>query len=47
ESLTEDRPKKTISDWVCITIALIVVNDEDTEEITRLKKYLYRVMIPL
>ncbi|RGB22177.1 hypothetical protein C1646_776505 [Rhizophagus diaphanus] len=47
ESLTEDGPKKTISDWVCITNALIVVNDEDTEEITRLKKYLYRVMLPL
>ncbi|CAI2195392.1 299_t:CDS:2, partial [Funneliformis geosporum] len=31
---------------VCITNALIV-NDEDTEEITRLKKYLYRVMLPL
>ncbi|CAG8597015.1 14315_t:CDS:10, partial [Funneliformis caledonium] len=47
ESLTEDGLKKTISDWVCITNALIVVNDEDTEEITRLKKYLYRVMLPL
>ncbi|CAI2191341.1 12949_t:CDS:2, partial [Funneliformis geosporum] len=47
ESLTEDEPKKTISDWVCITNTLIVVNDEDTEEVTRLKKYLYRVMLPL
>ncbi|CAI2198754.1 8373_t:CDS:2, partial [Funneliformis geosporum] len=32
ESLTEYRPKKTTSDWIHITNALIVVNNKDTEE---------------
>ncbi|CAG8540192.1 7704_t:CDS:10, partial [Scutellospora calospora] len=45
ESLTENEPKKTISDWLRITESLIIV--KDTEEITKLKKYLYRVMLPL
>ncbi|CAG8534834.1 6779_t:CDS:10 [Acaulospora morrowiae] len=47
ESLTEGGPKKTITDWVRITDALMVGEDGDTEEVKRLKKYLYRVMLPL
>ncbi|CAG8586725.1 637_t:CDS:10, partial [Paraglomus occultum] len=46
ESLTEGGPKKTITDWVRITNALIVDKVGDTEEVKRLKKYLYRVMLP-
>ncbi|RUS26541.1 hypothetical protein BC938DRAFT_470633, partial [Jimgerdemannia flammicorona] len=41
------EPKRTIADWVRATEALNVVEDEDAEEVTRLKKYLYRVMSPL
>ncbi|CAG8580815.1 8338_t:CDS:10, partial [Ambispora leptoticha] len=47
ESLTEGGPKKTITDWVHITYALIVDKVGDSEEVKRLKKYLHRVMLPL
>ncbi|CAG8629870.1 7316_t:CDS:10, partial [Ambispora gerdemannii] len=46
ESLTEGGPKKTITDWVHITYALIVDKVGDTEGVKRLKKYLHRVMLP-
>ncbi|RUP43154.1 LOW QUALITY PROTEIN: hypothetical protein BC936DRAFT_137539 [Jimgerdemannia flammicorona] len=47
ESVIKGEPKRTIADWVRATEALNVVEDEDAEEVTRLKKYLHRVMSPL
>ncbi|CAG8596626.1 6156_t:CDS:10 [Ambispora leptoticha] len=44
---TERGSRKNISDWIRITKELNVLKKEDTENIIKLKEYLYRAMLPL
>ncbi|CAG8736849.1 380_t:CDS:2, partial [Acaulospora colombiana] len=44
---TEGGSRKNISDWIRITKELNVLKKEDTENIIKLKEYLYRVMLPI
>ncbi|CAG8636727.1 7711_t:CDS:10 [Paraglomus occultum] len=47
DSVTKGGRKKILADWVHITDSLVKGKDGDTEDVTRIKRYLYRVMSPL
>ncbi|CAG8694751.1 6406_t:CDS:2, partial [Acaulospora morrowiae] len=43
---TESGSTKNISDWIRITKKLNILSEDDSEEVIKIKEYLYRVMIP-
>ncbi|CAG8660010.1 7823_t:CDS:10, partial [Ambispora leptoticha] len=47
EETTNDGTIKSLSDWINITKNLNILNKNDSEDVVKIKEYLYRVMIPL